>query len=48
VVVGDVRYLDYRTLYARTGDAFAYACVLVTALAWFVTRRRGTAGRHSR
>jgi apolipoprotein N-acyltransferase len=40
VAVGDVRYLDGRTLYARTGDAFAYACFLATLLAWWTSRRR--------
>ncbi len=48
VVHGEVRYLDHRTVYARTGDAFAYACALVTLLAWFVTRPRRTAADHSR
>jgi apolipoprotein N-acyltransferase len=40
VATGDVRYLDGSTLYARTGDAFAYACGLVTLLAWWGSRRR--------
>jgi apolipoprotein N-acyltransferase len=40
VVTGDVRYLDGRTLYSRTGDAFAYGCVLVTLLSWWMARRR--------
>jgi apolipoprotein N-acyltransferase len=48
VVTGDVRYLDHRTLYALTGDAFAYACGLVTVLAWFMARPRGTRGGRSR
>jgi uncharacterized protein (TIGR03382 family) len=43
-----VRYLDHRTVYARTGDAFAYACVLAAGLAWLFTRRRTTAARLSR
>jgi apolipoprotein N-acyltransferase len=38
VATGDVRYLDGRTLYSRTGDAFAWACVLVTLLAWWLAR----------
>jgi len=42
VVTGEVRYLDGRTLYARTGDAFAYACLLVTLLAWWTGRPRAT------
>ena len=40
VATGEVRYLDGQTVYARTGDAFAYACGLATLLAWWVTRRR--------
>ncbi len=40
VATGDVRYLDGRTLYGRTGDAFAYACLLVTLMAWWAGRRR--------
>jgi apolipoprotein N-acyltransferase len=40
VAVGDVRYLDGRTIYARTGDAFAYACLAVTLMAWWASRRR--------
>jgi apolipoprotein N-acyltransferase len=42
VVTGEVRYLEGQTLYARTGDAFAYACVLVTLLAWWMARPRAT------
>jgi apolipoprotein N-acyltransferase len=48
VVAGDVRYLDHRTVYARTGDSFAYACGLVTLAAWFVARPRRTGARPSR
>lgn len=48
VLVGDVRYLDDRTIYARTGDAFAYACALATLLAWFVARPRATGATRSR
>lgn len=33
VLVGDVRFLDGRTIYARTGDLFAYLCVGVTIVA---------------
>ena len=40
VAVGDVRYLDGRTIYSRTGDAFAYACLAVTLMAWWAGRRR--------
>jgi len=42
VAVGEVRYLDGRTWYARTGDAFAYACFLVTLLTWWFTRPAAT------
>ena len=48
VVTGDVRYLDGRTIYSRTGDAFAWACVLVTLLAWWTARPAGTGSRASR
>ncbi|MCX6551646.1 MAG: apolipoprotein N-acyltransferase [Acidobacteria bacterium] len=40
VVVGDVRFLDSRTVYARTGDVFAYACALLTLLVAATIRRR--------
>jgi apolipoprotein N-acyltransferase len=39
VLTGDVRFLDARTVYARTGDAFAYACVLVSALGLLLAGR---------
>lgn len=39
VLVGDVRLLDGRTFYGRTGDAFAYACLLAMAGAWLMARR---------
>jgi apolipoprotein N-acyltransferase len=42
VTVGEVRYLDGRTLYARTGDAFAYACLFATLLSWWFTRPSAT------
>ncbi|MGH9163626.1 MAG: apolipoprotein N-acyltransferase [Vicinamibacteraceae bacterium] len=32
MAVGDVRLITDRTLYSRTGDIFAYACLLLTAL----------------
>ena len=48
VVYGEVRYLDHRTVYARTGDAFAWACALVTLIAWFVAKPRKTAADHTR
>jgi apolipoprotein N-acyltransferase len=45
VVVGDVRFLKDTTIYARTGDIFAYACTVLTALlligAWRSGRMRG-------
>jgi apolipoprotein N-acyltransferase len=40
VVVGDVRLVTGSTIYARVGDAFAYAAVLVTGLALLATRSR--------
>jgi apolipoprotein N-acyltransferase len=40
LVTGDVRVLDGRTVYGLTGDAFAHACTLLTALAAALTWRR--------
>lgn len=40
VTVGDVRFLRTATIYARTGDVFAYACALMTALLLALPRRR--------
>ena len=41
LVAADVRLLDARTLYSRTGDVLAYACAVVTVLAlWGSVRRR--------
>lgn len=40
---GEVRLLDERTLYARIGDAFAYACVAVTL--WALVASRGRRGQ---
>jgi apolipoprotein N-acyltransferase len=48
VMVGDVRFLDDRTFYARTGDAFAYACALAGLAAWILTWRRPAGIPHSR
>jgi apolipoprotein N-acyltransferase len=48
VLTGEVRYLDHRTVYARTGDAFAWACCLVTLVAWFVARPRRARASRSR
>jgi len=47
VVQGDVRFLDVRTVYGRTGDAFAWACVAVTLLA-AAALRMGTRGTRFR
>jgi apolipoprotein N-acyltransferase len=48
VLIGDVRLLDGRTVYSRTGDAFAYGCLFVLAAAWVATLRGGRAGPASR
>jgi apolipoprotein N-acyltransferase len=48
VVSGEVKYLDGKTVYARTGDAFAYACGLFTLLAWWMARGRATARDQAR
>jgi apolipoprotein N-acyltransferase len=40
VVVGAVRLLQVSTLYARTGDAFAYGSATITALAMLAAWRR--------
>jgi apolipoprotein N-acyltransferase len=42
VVVGDARFLTGMTIYARTGDVFAYACTALTALLLIITVRSGT------
>jgi apolipoprotein N-acyltransferase len=43
VLVGDVRLIEERTIYAQIGDVVAYASVVVTvvalALAWSTGRR---------
>ena len=39
-IAAEVRLLDERTVYSRTGDVLAYACVCVTALALWAARRR--------
>jgi apolipoprotein N-acyltransferase len=41
VVVGDVRFLHGATIYMRTGDIFAYACTMLTALLLFGAMRSG-------
>ena len=51
-LVGEVRWLEARTLYATIGDSFAWACALVSALALVTTRRgrrtRATLGARTR
>jgi apolipoprotein N-acyltransferase len=39
-LVGDVRFLTALTVYARIGDAFAYACAVATLVALVATMRR--------
>jgi len=39
VVVGEARFLRDDTIYARTGDAFAYGCVLLVGVALLLARR---------
>jgi apolipoprotein N-acyltransferase len=42
-LVGEVRFLPTRTMYARVGDVVAYASIAITLLALVMTRRaRGT------
>jgi apolipoprotein N-acyltransferase len=41
MLVGQARFLDTSTLYARWGDVFAYASVIVTAAALLAARRHG-------
>jgi apolipoprotein N-acyltransferase len=41
VIVGDARFLQATTIYARTGDVLAYACVVVTAALLVAMRRSG-------
>jgi apolipoprotein N-acyltransferase len=40
-LTGDVRFLTSRTIYARTGDVFAFACVVATLAALLLTMRWG-------
>jgi apolipoprotein N-acyltransferase len=44
-IEGQVRFLDGLTIYGRTGDVFAYACALLTCLAWLACARRARATR---
>ncbi len=39
-IAAEVRLLDERTVYSRTGDILAYACACVTALALWAAARR--------
>jgi hypothetical protein len=39
-----VRYLEGRTIYGRSGDAFAWACALLTLLAVIASRRTTPSG----
>ena len=48
IVTGDVKFLNGRTLYGRTGDAFALSCVLLTLLSIAATLRRRQASASSR
>jgi apolipoprotein N-acyltransferase len=43
-LTGDVRFLTSRTIYARTGDVFAYACIAATLAALALTIRWGKIG----
>jgi apolipoprotein N-acyltransferase len=40
VLVGDVRLIEDRTVYARTGDLVAYASLVVSLAAVVMGRRR--------
>jgi apolipoprotein N-acyltransferase len=42
VVVGEARFLKVTTIYARTGDLFAYGCTVATALFLLLMRRSAT------
>ncbi len=43
-ITGEIRFLTSRTLYARTGDLFAYACAAATLAALLLTMRWGKIG----
>ncbi len=45
-IVREVRFLQGRTLYNRVGDAVAYACLAITALALLAVRRTPQSGRN--
>jgi apolipoprotein N-acyltransferase len=40
-ITGDIRFLTSRTVYARTGDLFVYACAAATLAALLLTMRWG-------
>jgi apolipoprotein N-acyltransferase len=40
-ITGDIRFLRSRTIYARTGDLFVYACAAATLAALLLTMRWG-------
>jgi len=40
VVVGEARFLRTTTVYTRTGDVFAYACLVATLALVVLSRRR--------
>jgi apolipoprotein N-acyltransferase len=42
VIIGDARFLQATTIYARTGDLFAYGCTVVTVALLLLMRRSGT------
>jgi apolipoprotein N-acyltransferase len=48
VIVGDVRFLEGLTVYARMGDTFAYACLLLSVVVcvWPVRWRRARAASY--
>jgi apolipoprotein N-acyltransferase len=45
VLVGEIRFLTDRTVYARTGDLFAYLCAILTLGALLVAARSSSAWR---
>jgi apolipoprotein N-acyltransferase len=48
VLTGDVRFLTSQTIYARSGDAFVYACLAATLAALALAIRWGKMGRRER
>jgi apolipoprotein N-acyltransferase len=45
VVTGDVRFLDWLTVYARMGDAFVWACLVLSVVVSVWPARSGRAPR---